>query len=127
MRKTIATCAAVSLLGPSAAASAEDVLARGATADGRGNVAQVLLPLRTAALAGHAWAQEMLGFIHAPGGTAHPGIDRDRQAAVYWFDMAARNGREVSRYMSCKLRNQAAASPAPACLEAPARVAESPQ
>jgi TPR repeat protein len=56
---------------------------------------------RAAAIAGDARAQEILAFMYALGSELYPGVPRDVRAAAHWFDIAARNGRPVSRYMSC--------------------------
>ncbi len=68
---------------------------------------------RAAAIAGDARAQEILAFMYALGSEMYPGVPRDVRAAAHWFDMAARSGRPVSRYMSCALRRDSAAANAP--------------
>jgi TPR repeat protein len=56
-----------------------------------------------AAVAGNARAQEILGVMYALGGEVYPGVPKDAHKALYWFDMAARNGRGVSRYVACAM------------------------
>jgi TPR repeat protein len=56
-----------------------------------------------AAQSGNALAQEILGFMHAFGPALYPGVAADSRAALGWFDLAARNGRPVGRYMACAM------------------------
>jgi len=56
---------------------------------------------RAAAIAGDVRAQEILAFMYALGSQTYPGVPRDTRAAAHWFDLAARGGRPVSRYMAC--------------------------
>lgn len=65
--------------------------------------------LRAAARNGDARAAEILGFMFGFGSDMFPGIGRDPDASAHWFDMAARGGRPVGRYMVCALRKQAGA------------------
>ena len=67
--------------------------------------------LRAAARNGDARAAEILGFMFGFGGQTFPGVGRDLSASAYWFDMAARGGRPVGRYMVCALRKHAGAPP----------------
>jgi TPR repeat protein len=60
---------------------------------------------RAAAIAGNAQAQEILAFMYALGSDVYPGVPRDVKAAEHWFDLAARNGRSVSRYVACAMRH----------------------
>ncbi len=60
---------------------------------------------RAAAIAGNARAQEILAFMYALGSDVYPGVPRDVKAAEHWFDLAARNGRSVSRYVACAMRH----------------------
>ncbi len=60
---------------------------------------------RAAAIAGNAQAQEILAFMYALGSDVYPGVPRDVKAAEHWFDLAARNGRPVSRYVACAMRH----------------------
>jgi hypothetical protein len=62
---------------------------------------------RAAAIAGDARAQEILAFMYALGSEVYPGVPRDARSAAHWFDIAARNGRPVSRYLSCAMQNSA--------------------
>jgi TPR repeat protein len=73
--------------------------------------------LRAAARQGDARAAEMLGFMYGFGSEVFPGIGRDPQAALYWFDVAARGGRPVGRYMVCALRQQAGAGTRQHCFD----------
>jgi len=61
---------------------------------------------RAAAIAGDARAQEILAFMYALGSKTYPGVPRDARAAAHWFDLAARSGRPVSRYMACVMRQE---------------------
>ena len=56
-----------------------------------------------AAQSGNPFAQEILGFMHAFGPALYPGVAADSRAALGWFDLAARNGRPVGRYMACAM------------------------
>ena len=62
---------------------------------------------RAAAGHGNARAQEILGFMYSLGSETYPGVPRDLRSAAHWFDLAARSGRPVSRYMVCALRRDA--------------------
>jgi len=73
--------------------------------------------LRAAARNGDARAAELLGFMYGFGSEMFPGIGRDPQAALYWFDVAARGGRPVGRYMVCALRQQAGATARQHCFD----------
>lgn len=74
---------------------------------------------RAAAGHGDARAQEILGFMYALGSDTYPGVPRDLRSAAYWFDIAARNGRRVSRYMACAMRRGQFAEklPHPRCFD----------
>ena len=63
--------------------------------------------LRGLATAGDARAAEILGFMYAHGPALYPGVPRNLNLAVRWFDAAARGGRPVGRYMACALQRQA--------------------
>jgi TPR repeat protein len=65
--------------------------------------------LRAAATSGDARAAEILGFMFGFGSEMFPGVGRDLAAAEHWFDIAARSGRPVGRYMVCALRKHAGA------------------
>ena len=65
--------------------------------------------LRAAARHGDARAAEILGFMYGFGPNMFPGVGRDLGAAAHWFDLAARGGRPVGRYMVCALRKHAGA------------------
>ena len=57
----------------------------------------------SAAKAGDPRAHEILGVMYALGPAVYPGIVRDYQSAAHHFDIAARGGRPVGRYMACAL------------------------
>jgi TPR repeat protein len=80
--------------------------------------------LQIAGRAGNAQAQEILAFMYTHGSGMYPGVARDMRTAAHWFDLAARNGRPVSRYMACAIRRDAlSADPRePSCVERVARV-----
>lgn len=73
--------------------------------------------LRAAARNGDARAAELLGFMYGFGSDMFPGVGRDPQAALYWFDVAARGGRPVGRYMVCAMRAQAGATARQHCFD----------
>jgi TPR repeat protein len=73
--------------------------------------------LRAAADAGDAQAAEILGFLHSYGGQVFPGVARDPAAAAQWFEIAARRGRPVGRYMSCALGNASGTQATRRCLD----------
>ncbi len=60
-----------------------------------------------AAKAGDARAHEILGVMYALGAAVYPGIERDYLSAARHFDLAARSGRPVGRYMACALARRA--------------------
>jgi TPR repeat protein len=62
---------------------------------------------RAAAIAGNAQAQEVLAFMYALGSEVYPGVPHDARAAAHWFDIAARNGRPVSRFLACAMQHEA--------------------
>jgi TPR repeat protein len=74
---------------------------------------------RAAAIAGNAQAQEILAFMYAMGSDVYPGVPHDVHAAAHWFDIAARNGRPVSRYVACAMRHEVmgAKVPHPHCFD----------
>jgi TPR repeat protein len=55
--------------------------------------------LLTSGHAGHAHAQEVLGFMYAIGPDLYPGIWRRMDAARNWFERAARGGRPAAQHM----------------------------
>jgi TPR repeat protein len=55
--------------------------------------------LLVAGHAGHANAQELLGFMYAIGPDLYPGIWRSLAAARSWFQRAAAAGRPAAQYM----------------------------
>jgi len=73
--------------------------------------------LRAAADTGDAQAAEILGFLHSYGGEVFPGVARDPAAAARWFELAARGGRPVGRYMSCALGSASGAQATRRCID----------
>jgi len=61
----------------------------------------------SAAKTGDARAHEILGVMYALGSAVYPGVDRDYPSAARHFDIAARSGRPVGRYMACALARRA--------------------
>ena len=61
----------------------------------------------SAAKAGDARAHEILGVMYALGPAVYPGVERDYLSAARHFDIAARSGRPVGRYMACALARRA--------------------
>lgn len=59
------------------------------------------------AVGGDARAAEILGFMYAHGPALYPGVPRNLILAIRWFDVAAKGGRPVGRYMACALQRQA--------------------
>lgn len=84
-----------------------------------GRYALAVEHLQAAGRAGDAQAQEVLAFMYTHGSEMYPGVARDLRAAVHWFDLAARNGRPVSRYMACAIRRDALSATLrePPCVE----------
>ena len=107
-RAWLATAALLALLQVAAPARADDAFAEAAEAFREGEYAEALRMLRAPAGAGHAEAQEMLGFLHAYGESFFPGIERDWREAMRWFEQAARHGRPGARYMHCVLKHRVA-------------------
>lgn len=99
MRKTLfAACLALSL---SPALGADSDMEQAMEYYEKQNYPLARLHFIAAARSGDARAYEILGFMHAFGPAMYPGIERDYQAAARFFDLAARGGRPVGRYMSC--------------------------
>lgn len=96
-----------SLLGLAATCHAAGDIGDAMLAYEQGHYATAFKRFQTAARAGDARAQEILGFMHAFGPDMYPGVPRDPRAAVQWFDLAARNGRPVSRFMMCAMLRHA--------------------
>ena len=66
--------------------------------------AEALKRFETAAQGGDARAQEVLGFMYLNGKALHgDAIPWDRQRAIYWFQKAALQQREVAQHMLCVL------------------------
>jgi len=92
----------------SAATSSDDVVVAAARYE-RGEWAAVLEPLERAADVGDRRAQEMAGFMRWLGPALYgPGVLRDRNAALRWFERAAAGGSDVGRMMAARIRTTAA-------------------
>ena len=104
MKRTIsAVLISTSLLaGAATAAGSEDMDTAQAFLDA-GLYAEAADYLRAAADQGDARAAEILGFLCSYGEETFPGVGRDPMAATRWFEVAARGGDPVGRYMSCAL------------------------
>jgi TPR repeat protein len=111
MKRTIAAALAAASLVAAGNVAAEDDMAQAMQFFERGHYVLARDHLRAAARDGDARAAEILGFMFGFGGEMFPGIGRDLGASVHWFDMAARGGRPVGRYMVCALRKHAGAPP----------------
>jgi TPR repeat protein len=106
--KTVIAVAAAGLLSLSAApACSSGVLEEALQLYESGSY--VLAESRFVSLAtgGDARAAEILGFMYAHGPALYPGVPRNLNLAIRWFDAAARGGRPVGRYMACALQRQA--------------------
>ena len=110
MKRTLAAVLATASLAVAGNARAEDDMAQAMQFFESGHYVLARDHLRAAARNGDARAAEMLGFMFGFGSEMFPGIGRDLAASEHWFDMAARGGRPVGRYMVCALRKHAAAS-----------------
>src|SRR5258706_13913148 len=93
----VSICAllALAMTGARSAHGLEEAM--GAYARGHFGEAEALL--LTAGHAGHANAQELLGFLYAIGPDLYPGVWRRLNAAGNWFDRAAPPGRTAAQYM----------------------------
>jgi TPR repeat protein len=107
MRRTIAAALAAASLAAAGNGIAGDDMAQAMEFFESGHYVHARDHLRAAARNGDARAAEILGFMFGFGSEMFPGIGRDLSASVHWFDMAARGGRPVGRYMVCALRKQA--------------------
>lgn len=74
----------------------------------RQNYSLARLHFISAAKAGDARAHEILGVMYALGPAVYPGVERDYPSAARHFDIAARSGRPVGRYLACALARRAA-------------------
>jgi TPR repeat protein len=109
MKRTFAAVLAAASLSAAGNVAAEDDMAQAMQFFESGHYVLARDHLRAAARNGDARAAEILGFMFGFGTDMFPGIGRDLDASVHWFDMAARGGRPVGRYMVCALRKQAGA------------------
>lgn len=109
MRRTLAAALVAASLAAAGAAHAEDDMQKAMLFFESGHYVLARDHLRAAARNGDARAAEILGFMFGFGSAMFPGIGRDLAASEHWFDMAARNGQPVGRYMVCALRKHAGA------------------
>ena len=117
MKRTLIAVLFVSSLAAGSAVAGEDDMETARHFLDGGLYAEAIYHLRAAADTGDAQAAEILGFLHSYGGEVFPGVARDPAAAAQWFDLAARGGRPVGRYMSCALDNASGAQAARRCLD----------
>jgi TPR repeat protein len=109
MKRTIAAALAAVSFSTAGGVAAEDNMTQAMQFFESGHYVLARDHLRAAAREGDARAAEILGFMFGFGSNMFPGIGRDLEASVHWFDMAARGGRPVGRYMVCALRKHAGA------------------
>lgn len=114
MKRTLAAALAAASLAAAGTAFAEDDMEKAMQFFESGHYVHARDHLRAAARNGDARAAEILGFMFGFGGEMFPGVGRDLAAAEHWFDLAARGGRPVGRYMVCAMRKHARASGLPA-------------
>lgn len=110
MKRTIAAVLAAVSLSAAGNVAAEDDMAQAMQFFESGHYVHARDHLRAAARNGDARAAEILGFMFGFGSDMFPGVPRDLAAAEHWFDLAARGGRPVGRYMVCAMRKHAGAS-----------------
>ena len=111
MKRTLAAALAAASLAAAGNVAAQNDMEQAMEFFESGHYVLARDHLRAAARNGDARAAEILGFMFGFGGEMFPGIGRDLSASVHWFDMAARGGRPVGRYMVCALRKHAGAPP----------------
>jgi TPR repeat protein len=111
MKRTLAAALAAASLATAGSASATDDMDQAMQFFESGHYVLARDHLRAAARNGDARAAEILGFMFGFGSEMFPGIGRDLSASVHWFDMAARGGRPVGRYMVCALRKHTSVPP----------------
>ena len=102
-KSLVAALLCLALAGPAGATDIEDAM----YFYDSGHYVLALDRFRAAAAGGDARAQEILAFMYALGSAVYPGVPRDVGSAAYWFDIAARSGRPVSRYMACAMQRPA--------------------
>jgi len=107
MKRTVAAALASLSLAAGGTALAGDDMEEAMSFFESGHYVHARDHLRAAARNGDARAAEILGFMFGFGSEMFPGVGHDMQAAAYWFDIAARGGRPVGRYMVCALRKHA--------------------
>jgi TPR repeat protein len=117
MKRTLIAVLFASSLAAGSAVAGEDEMETARHFLDSGLYAEATFYLRAAADTGDAQAAEILGFLHSYGGEIFPGVPRDPVAAAQWFDLAARGGRPVGRYMSCALANASGAQATRRCLD----------
>jgi TPR repeat protein len=114
MKRTIAAALAAASLAAAGSVAAADDMAEAMQFFESAHYVLARDHLRAAARNGDARAAEILGFMYGFGSDMFPGVGRDLDASAHWFDMAARGGRPVGRYMVCALRKHTGVSvPAP--------------
>lgn len=109
MKRTLAAALAAASLAVAGNGIAADDMEQAMEFFESGHYVHARDHLRAAARNGDARAAEILGFMYGFGPAMFPGVGRDLGAAEHWFDMAARGGRPVGRYMVCALRKHAGA------------------
>jgi TPR repeat protein len=109
MKRSIAAALATASLAFAGNGIAGDDMAQAMEFFESGHYVHARDHLRAAARHGDARAAEILGFMYGFGPNMFPGVGRDLGAAAHWFDLAARGGRPVGRYMVCALRKHAGA------------------
>ena len=117
MKRTLAAALAAASLAVAGNGIAADDMEQAMEFFESGHYVHARDHLRAAARTGDARAAEILGFMYGFGPAMFPGVGRDLGAAEHWFDMAARGGRPVGRYMVCALRKHAGAPAARRCFD----------
>jgi TPR repeat protein len=102
MKRIVGSALAAASLAFAAQAAADEYFTKGRELVEDGRYAEALFYLHAAAGRDDARAAELLGFMYSYGEEMFPGVDRNSAAAARWFAEAARGGRPVSRYLSCK-------------------------
>lgn len=103
MKRTLAVAFVMACLTALPQAYADDDMETAQAFLDSGLYGEAAYYLRAAADVGDAQAAEILGFLHSYGADLFPGVQRDPAEAARWFELAARGGRPVGRYMACAL------------------------
>ncbi|MDH4095284.1 MAG: hypothetical protein OEV81_10925 [Betaproteobacteria bacterium] len=117
MKRTLIAVLLASSLAAGSAVAGEDDMETARHFLDSGLYAEATYYLRAAADTGDGQAAEILGFMLSYGSEVFPGVARDRAAAAQWFELAARAGRPVGRFMSCALDNASGAQATRRCLD----------